>query len=1140
MRPEAHRTRARAAAVARGRMYLKARLDWLAGFPVAQANGVVTWCTLPRQGEQPPTLLPLDRDALHRATRTWSNLVHNFPRALPQIVDDYERWVTGVPQLLAWLKPAIHGQETLPVTLFAEAGAYPRAVVHQATQLGNSFPPLQPVLNALSWWGYLTPQEMPAALAWLESNVTALLVILARQPTTPAPDQPIGDPIVTVLTLWNLARRDGVARVAPLIAWLGDRRLDQLAMTRVDIYIMQWVATLQQACHFNQLAQLPPPPVAAAGALLYAYLPLLARQRREQRRRALDLMGLLLAPQLLEAWAAWWAMVEPLFVRARRVVAVSQAQRHKQDHAIYVEELNALREQCQASHALLPPGYHWSALVQGIQHFTADEQKTLYAAMLPALAALPPVLDERPIRHHFLQRWLQLSLKYPLGLAEYLTQFQLFLSRHRALPNLLDPWANGWVIMHHEAWRTHWDIDHIFLHELPDRKRWSHLFAALATVRAAYPGALTDERAEWVVKLAARLPALTLVESYFAAINHTALIHDGVDDELLDCLLLLVGTPTDLGALIVILQQARQNDWPILAPISTLATYLRETAWNDLTRTLLLNGEVATVAKLGRQLTMLTALQGQVPVPPALPPTTLPAWAARYPAPLHQPLCALAAIDPQAEQTAERLLGDALPNPLALEREIAAIVARLDADPQAQPAHLEQRLANLRQRLATPTPLTPARLAKLLTKVARATQRTQIGQWQAALAAAIHAQLVHWLDLDPLPAWLLEPRQIELVAALLPLAAPTRALGIRLLRQRSGPPPWHLAAEPANQHYLDRLRRRGIDPTLWVNPAPSQPYHGQNGRQVWLGIETDPLEIFQMGAYFRTCLSPDNFNFFSVFANTADVNKQVVYARDAQGNVVGRCLLALTDSGELLTFEPYCHDPALDFAALMSEFAGTLAQQMGTHITNQGPVRCLVATDWYDDGPRDLCGKFGFLQYQSAFRDGLATINLADFVPTLLDLFAPLPLNTLTLPQVLYLPEVQHRPELVMPLLPYIGNGKGFDDRLLLYVATLARQTGGDEFAHHIVRQRAQPYLLALYRQAQHTQRHEPFIPPYLELLIDLDPQGALRVLRQTRPKGVQQDEDERDSMRIDYLAKAHQALGRPVRSERLRAHLAS
>ena len=111
---------------------------------------------------------------------------------------------------------------------------------------------------------------------------------------------------------------------------------------------------------------------------------------------------------------------------------------------------------------------------------------------------------------------------------------------------------------------------------------------------------------------------------------------------------------------------------------------------------------------------------------------------------------------------------------------------------------------------------------------------------------------------------------------------------------------------------------------------------------------------------------------------------------------------------------------------------------------------------------------------------------------------------------------------------------------LLLYVATLARQTGGDEFAHHIVRQRAQPYLLALYRQAQHTQRHEPFIPPYLELLIDLDPQGALRVLRQTRPKGVQQDEDERDSMRIDYLAKAHQALGRPVRSERLRAHLAS
>ena len=74
--------------------------------------------------------------------------------------------------------------------------------------------------------------------------------------------------------------------------------------------------------------------------------------------------------------------------------------------------------------------------------------------------------------------------------------------------------------------------------------------------------------------------------------------------------------------------------------------------------------------------------------------------------------------------------------------------------------------------------------------------------------------------------------------------------------------------------------------------------------------------------------------------------------------------------------------------------------------------------------------------------------------------------------------------------------------------------------------------------ERQDTQRHEPFIPPYLELLIDLDPQGALRVLRQTRPKGVQQDEDERDPRRVDYLAKAHQALGRNVRAERLRARL--
>ena len=37
---------------------------------------------------------------------------------------------------------------------------------------------------------------------------------------------------------------------------------------------------------------------------------------------------------------------------------------------------------------------------------------------------------------------------------------------------------------------------------------------------------------------------------------------------------------------------------------------------------------------------------------------------------------------------------------------------------------------------------------------------------------------------------------------------------------------------------------------------------------------------------------------FSVFSNLADVNKRVLYARDEQGRVAGRCLRALTAGGE--------------------------------------------------------------------------------------------------------------------------------------------------------------------------------------------------------------------------------------------------
>jgi len=402
-------------------------------------------------------------------------------------------------------------------------------------------------------------------------------------------------------------------------------------------------------------------------------------------------------------------------------------------------------------------------------------------------------------------------------------------------------------------------------------------------------------------------------------------------------------------------------------------------------------------------------------------------------------------------------------------------------------------------------------------------------RWLGRLEESLQGQLRELLELNVIPMWLLQPRQIAVLASLLRLDPPFRALGIRLLRLRCGPPPWDLRDHPSNLAFLSRLRELGVDPQPWLNPQ-SHKWTGENGRGVHLAFEHDPLEIFQMGWHFDTCLSPHAFNFFSVLSVAADINKHVVYARDEREQVIGRCLLALSGEGGLITFEPYCHDPGLGFGAMISRLVQELAQEMHTTVLPRGNVPCLVAPDWYDDGPRDLARRFPFLESNSDYRRMLRTIGTEDLTAALEAAFHPLPLNALTLTLVLELPEFQDRPELILPLLPRIESLKGLSASTWTLAARLAYQAGALSFARQTIRRRTVPYVLAMTRRFGH------FDFEAMRLIAALEPSLALRLLRRTRPRGVRSDLEEEHPFRRELLWRAHQALGRSDLAERLRA----
>ncbi len=124
----------------------------------------------------------LDREILQQSVYTWQKLTRRFPRALPEIVDDRDRWVKGVSQILDLLKNAIHKDEPLPASLLEITGGFSPKVVNSAGLLINQHPVMGPLINALSWCTFLNPEEMAKALTWFIQNITKIENLFVTKP----------------------------------------------------------------------------------------------------------------------------------------------------------------------------------------------------------------------------------------------------------------------------------------------------------------------------------------------------------------------------------------------------------------------------------------------------------------------------------------------------------------------------------------------------------------------------------------------------------------------------------------------------------------------------------------------------------------------------------------------------------------------------------------------------------------------------------------------------------------------------------------------------------------------------------------------------------------------------------------------
>ena len=293
----------------------------------------------------------------------------------------------------------------------------------------------------------------------------------------------------------------------------------------------------------------------------------------------------------------------------------------------------------------------------------------------------------------------------------------------------------------------------------------------------------------------------------------------------------------------------------------------------------------------------------------------------------------------------------ALERPRRTAAELAHLTQTLAAAPER--TDLAARAAAHRALLADPARLEAevaaevgARLPQVAAQaLAEATERQVLACYRARLEAVAGPQPPDLVLTDDLINAILLTVDI----------AQNRKLLLQLLRAHlAGDADWR-ERHPANRAFLDALAGRAVDVVTWLSAFPrlvrcaSVP-----GGKIHLRLERDPLAVLQMGNLFDTCLSFGGLNAFSTVANACELNKRVVYARDAAGHVLGRKLIGLGESGDLVGFHTYCaltgdaeNDALRD---IIRRYAASFAARCGLRLADAGTVPTLFAEAWYDDG----------------------------------------------------------------------------------------------------------------------------------------------------------------------------------------------
>ena len=1113
----------------RARLFLKAHLGWLKGWPAEAEDGSLRWMRLiiDQNNEYVIKETPIGPVLLRQAETTLSKLVNEHPEQIPSISGGAADWPERTKAMLEALKRAWAGKITASAALAEIVSAWPRREQALMRKMAKEQPADFWIAELLAWRNNLTAKRMSVLAPWLVDNLKAM-GRMVRQAGT---DKGIKHAILLAVLVEKMGPESAAYWLDILShakSW-GTPLLDAKSECRAVNYHLEnakicWKGRRrwpgwEPNCH----------------TMVATYLEGLLWNSPNRKK---DFDGFTLLTSALFNREAIGKMHETSKALWTNLGEALKWLRDKVRKCLWPPEAEELEKCLQSAHELSEslPDISFCDAANRLGEMCDQDYFDDWQKLSDFLRSLPVELNGTHPRH---QAWNFMAKIIALR------NGKLYEAAFRFLEGTAVTEITGFITAIH---LDRWHLDN-----------W---LEKMAETRMVSPGKRigAEERWRWfeaVRLVAARAPEV--LSSSEACINIGYLsFHIPDMDALVDAGVSLMRHAWFRESQPIVLFQMAFRFEPLgadpIAMLAAIAGYYEanrnienpdefDSQLNKLVDCLrssdrisdispLINGkpDIARLRSLALKSSAFLALMGPQSV---IQRQVFPEfdWPKRYPGKFLPLLERIGALSENARTVVGNILDKDFPDRDLIADEVAKLSARIGTSQEAP--GMSKRLANLEAVLAK-SPKTPSakRLENLEEKLKACIGRMAPLALETDLSGAV-LESVHIRGRERFTRF--GDTAIDILMAILSLRdRAQRELGIAVWKQGLRQGPWELMTDhPVNANFVEKMTGKGISLEPWMNPAAPRDMPTANGKTYSVGISMDPLDILLMGEHFKSCLSLHGGNFFSTITNAVDINKRVLYAREPGGTVAGRCLLALTDEGTILTFHAYCHDAKAEFDRMADAFARDLAERMGTTTALKGKVSTLVASRWYNDGPEDLSHRFDFTLEGSAFRAQVPAVPAADFPELLQGAIHPLGIDHEVLTRTFNISEVQERPELVEQLARMLEACRNVPLETWTCFAGKAIAMGLRGTAQAIIDKyfpRDAQGLLRWFKPID----YDSDALAILDLIGESKPSLALRLLRATRHRKMTEDKYEHYQPRRKILAAVHRRLGRHALADQL------